>query len=847
MTARISVGHKLVLLITMLIVSMGILASSYAAWLSYQHGRDALKAQGLAFAQLYQRTLRDPLRLGDEYQVYELIAAPFAQADSAFHPQSLEFMVLLDDAGKVLSSSHPLRIPLASNYIQQEIGLAALRNHLSAALEGETPRLLETAAGDFYVLVSLGDNGVKYANLVLYYHPRLWTAGLATQIRQEAIAIALMSLFMILLARWVALRLVAPLTEMTSAMREFALSFGFRVNHITGIKDEVLQLGAVFADLKAKLVEMMAASVQHAEAQRVSLEHSQRNEEQLKRALEELQYQKFALDEHAIVLITDVEGTITYVNDRFCRISGCSREESLGHNPRFLNSGLHPKTFFKDLHRTIAHGEVWHGEIRNRAKSGEFYWVDNSIVPFKGFDGKPYQYVSISTDITQRKNSESDIEKLAFYDPLTALPNRRLLMDRLQHSLTSNIRNDKHGAILFLDMDNFKTLNDTKGHSVGDLLLIEVAQRLKKCVREEDTVARFGGDEFVLLLNNLSSLHDEASTHAKLVVEKILQHLSQPYVLQNYEHSCSPSIGVALFCDHSANADELLQHADSAMYQSKAGGGNTVRFYDERTQATLLARAEMEHELRHALDQQQLTLYYQVQVNEDHQPIGAEVLLRWIHPVLGMVSPVQFIPLAEETGLIVPIGDWVLQQACAQLKQWESDADKCALVLAVNVSVRQFREPDFVQQVRQLVAKSGICPSCLKLEITESMLARDVEAIIATMLELKAIGLKFSMDDFGTGYSSLSGIKRLPLDQLKIDQSFVHDILHDDHDRAIVRTVIAMAQSMDLNIIAEGVETEAQRSLLALKGCTNYQGYLFSKPLPLNEFEALLRNPTWLA
>jgi len=583
------------------------------------------------------------------------------------------------------------------------------------------------------------------------------------------------------------------------------------------------------------------------QASRESQEKLRLSEEQSKRALEELQYQKFALDEHAIVLITDVEGTITYVNDRFCRVSGCSREESLGHNPRFLNSGLHPKTFFKDLYRTIAHGEVWHGEIRNRAKSGEFYWVDNSIVPFKGFDGKPYQYVSISTDITQRKNSESDIEKLAFYDPLTALPNRRLLMDRLQHSLTSNIRNDKHGAILFIDMDNFKTLNDTKGHGVGDLLLIEVAQRLKKCVREEDTVARFGGDEFVLLLNNLSALHDEAGAHAKLVAGKILQHLNQPYVLQDYEHSCSPSIGVALFCDHSANAEELLQHADSAMYQSKAGGGNTVRFYDERTQAALLARAELEHELRHALDQQQLALYYQVQVNEDFKPIGAEVLLRWIHPLLGMVSPVQFIPLAEETGLIVPIGDWVLQQACAQLKQWESDPDKRALVLAVNVSVRQFREPDFVQQVQRRVTESGICPACLKLEITESMLAQDVEAIIATMLELKAIGLKFSMDDFGTGYSSLSSIKRLPLDQLKIDQSFVHDILHDDYDRAIVRTVIAMAQSMDLNIIAEGVETETQRSLLALKGCTNYQGYLFGKPLPLNEFEALLRNPTWLA
>lgn len=847
MTSRISVGHKLVLLITLLIVSMGILASSYAAWLSFQHGRAALKEQGMGLAELYQRTLTDPIRLGDEYQVYELISAPFAQANSASHPQSLEFMVLLDDEGKVLSSSHPLLIPLASNYIQQEVSLVVLRNNLSAVLEGEPPRLLETAAGDFYVLAPLGDSGVKYANLVLHYRPSGWTSALAAQIRHETIVIALVTLLMILLAHRILLRMVAPLTEMTSAMREFALSCGFRVNHITGIKDEILQLGAVFADLKAKLAEMMAASAQHAEAQRINLEHSQRNEEQLKHALEELQYQKFALDEHAIVMITDVEGTITYVNDRFCRISGYSHEESLGHNPRFLNSGLHHKTFFKDLYRTIAQGEVWHGEIRNRNKSGEYYWVDNSIVPFKGFDGKPYQYVSISTDITQRKNSETDIEKLAFYDPLTALPNRRLLMDRLQHSLTSNIRHDKHGAILFIDMDNFKTLNDTKGHGVGDLLLIEVAQRLKKCVREEDTVARLGGDEFVLLLDNLSSLQNEAGAHAQLVADKILQRLNQPYVLKDYEHHCSPSIGVALFCDHSANADELLQHADSAMYQSKAAGRNTVRFYDERTQSVLMARAELEHELRHALEKQQLALYYQVQVNEDYQPIGAEVLLRWMHPALGIVSPVQFIPLAEENGLIVPIGYWVLQQACAQLKQWESDPDKRALVLAVNVSVRQFREPDFVQQVQRLVTEGGIHPARLKLEITESMLAHDVEAIIATMLELEAIGLKFSMDDFGTGYSSLSSIKRLPLDQLKIDQSFVRDILHDNQDKAIVRTIISMAQSMDLNIIAEGVETEVQRSLLVIKGCTNFQGYLFSKPLPLKEFEALLRNPTWLA
>ncbi|MDD4978311.1 MAG: EAL domain-containing protein [Gallionella sp.] len=841
MLERTSVGQKLVLLTTLLIVSMGILASSYTAWLSYQQDRDALKAQGLKLAQLYQRTLTDPLRLGDEYQVFELISAPFFQATPAAnsHPQQLEHIVLLDDAGKVLSSSHPQIMPLGSNYKFAVVGA-----NLSAVLPRVPPHLLETVVGDFYVLAPLGDNGVKYANLVLHYEKGSWTSELVAQAWQSVIAIVLVSLFMIFLARLVALRMVAPLTEMTKSMREFALNCGFRVNRITGVNDEITQLGAVFADLKSRLAEMIASSAQHAESQRVNLERAQRNEEQLKRALEELQYQKFALDEHAIVMITDVEGTITYVNDRFCRISGCSREESLGHNPRFLNSGLHPKIFFKDLYRTIAQGEVWHGEIRNRNKSGEYYWLDNSIVPFNGFDGKPYQYVSISTDITQRKNSENDIEKLAFYDPLTSLPNRRLLMDRLQHSLTSNSRNDKHGAILFIDLDNFKTLNDTKGHGVGDLLLIEVAQRLKKCVREEDTVARLGGDEFVLLLDNLSSKHDEAGAHTQLVADKILQHLNQPYALQDIEHHCSPSIGVVLFCDHSANADELLQHADSAMYQSKAAGRNTVRFYDERTQSVLLARAELEHELRHALDQQQLTLYYQVQVNESYQPIGAEVLLRWNHPALGMVSPVQFIPLAEETGLIVPIGYWVLQQACAQIKQWESDTHKCALVLAVNVSVRQFYQPDFVQQVQKLVAESGICPGCLKLEITESMLVRDVETIIATMLELKAIGLKFSIDDFGTGYSSLSNIKRLPLDQLKIDQSFVRDILHDNHDKAIVRTVIAMAQSMNLNIIAEGVETEAQRSLLARKGCTNYQGYLFSKPVPLNEFEVLL-SKTW--
>jgi diguanylate cyclase (GGDEF)-like protein/PAS domain S-box-containing protein len=444
-------------------------------------------------------------------------------------------------------------------------------------------------------------------------------------------------------------------------------------------------------------------------------------------------------------------------------------------------------------------------------------------------------------DITQRIRSEQEIERLAFYDSLTGLANRRLLLDRLQRALSANVRNDKHGAIIFIDLDNFKTLNDTKGHSVGDLLLIEVSRRLKNCVREEDTVARLGGDEFVLLLENLSTAHSEASANAEHVAQKVLHELNRTYLLNGHEHHSSPSIGVAMFCDYSSNVESLVKHADSAMYQAKEAGRNTVRFYDHRTQEIIDSRSEMENELRHALVKQQLKLYYQVQVAQAGQVLGAEVLLRWNHPLLGIVPPDKFIPLAEETGLIVPIGTWVLQSACEQLKQWENNPCGCDLVLAVNVSVRQFHEADFVSQVRMVIKQSGVNPARLKLEITESMFESDVQSIIAIMHELKLLGVQFSMDDFGTGYSSLSIIKRLPLNQLKIDQSFVRDIEHDVHDRAIVRTIIAMAHSMELNVIAEGVETDEQRQMLELEGCTNFQGYLFGKPVPIEEFEAFLR------
>ncbi len=435
---------------------------------------------------------------------------------------------------------------------------------------------------------------------------------------------------------------------------------------------------------------------------------------------------------------------------------------------------------------------------------------------------------------------EQTVYQLAYTDTLTGLPNRRLFQDRLEHAIALAHRTGLYGAILFLDLDNFKTLNDTKGHGAGDLLLIEVAKRLRACVRESDTVARLGGDEFVVILDDLANDEKAAAAQAAMIAQKISASLNRPYLLDRLTHNCSCSIGAALFSKGNESAEELLKRADTAMYQAKHAGRNTVRFFDPQTQAVLETRSELERALRMAVARQQLHLYYQLQVDESLRPIGAEALLRWTHPGLGTIPPDQFIPLAEETGLILPIGYWVLETACAQLKQWESNPATRELVLAVNVSGRQFREEDFVAQVKSQLASSGIIPSRLKLEITESMALHDVEHVIGTMRQLKDLGVNFSMDDFGTGHSSLSNLKRLPLDQIKIDQSFVHNLSTDSNDAAIVKAIIAMAASMKLDTLAEGVETEAQRQFLATCGCRAYQGDLFSKPVPLEQFERIL-------
>ena len=398
------------------------------------------------------------------------------------------------------------------------------------------------------------------------------------------------------------------------------------------------------------------------------------------------------------------------------------------------------------------------------------------------------------------------------------------------------------GALLFIDLDNFKTLNDTLGHDVGDRLLQQVAQRLVTCVRECDTVARLGGDEFVIMLEDLSETPLEATAQTDTVGHKILAALNQPYALGAQPYHCTASLGATLFSEQQNSIDDLMKCADLAMYEAKAAGRNTLRFFDPQMQADVTTRATLEADLRRGLQAHEFCLYYQCQVDEAGRVTGVEALVRWQHPARGLISPADFIGLAEETGLILPLGYWVLKAACQQLVAWTGQPDKAHLSIAVNVSAVQFRQSDFVEQVLAVIQRSGANPKKLKLELTESLLLDNVEDIIAKMNVLKSRGIGFALDDFGTGYSSLSYLKRLPLDQLKIDQTFVGDLLTDPNDAVIARTIVALGQSLGLSVMAEGVETQAQQDCLALQGCSAYQGYLFSRPLPLDKFEAFLRS-----
>ncbi len=547
------------------------------------------------------------------------------------------------------------------------------------------------------------------------------------------------------------------------------------------------------------------------------------------------------------IVAMNADSIIIGWNQQAEAIFGWPANEIIG---RFLPECIIPRAYREKHIRGMKHFfETGEGLLLNRRveilalhRDGHEFPVELSItvLPSEG----EVTFSAFIRDITERKRSEQEIAHLAFYDPLTELPNRRLLEEQLHHALAASLRNGVHGALLFIDLDNFKTLNDTLGHHIGDLLLREVAARLTDCVRESDMVARFAGDEFVVILENLSNSLEEATLLAEAVGEKILFMLRRPYDLHGHERHNTASIGIALFGQGSDTAGDLMKKADMALYQAKSTGRNEVKFFDPEAQVAIIARAGLEALLRDALMRHEMILHYQPQIDSIGNIIGAEVLMRWNNAERGIISPSEFIPVAESSDLIIPLGDYALGRACEQLAAFAQQEDMAAITISVNISARQFHHPDFVKLVRDNLDRTGANPQRLMLELTETVLVDDIEDTIVKMTALKIEGVNFSLDDFGTGYSSLYYLKRLPLDELKIDQSFVRDVYKDPNDAAIVRAILVMAQSLGLRVIAEGVETEDARRFLDLNGCQAYQGYLFSRPLSIDHFQEFVRQPS---
>lgn len=682
--------------------------------------------------------------------------------------------------------------------------------------------------------------------------------------------------------------------------------------------------------------------------------------DRLKAVMRELADVKYALDQSAIVAITDRRGTILYANEQFCKISGYAAEELIGQDHRILNSGLHPKEFFAEMWATIGSGRIWRGEVRNRAKDGSYYWVDTTIVPFLDEDGKSYQYVSIrndisgrkqmeeelkrseekyrlitenttdlisvvdreghflylspsheavlgcktgqvgssllpwiveddreimseaiqhafssrksrqieyrlctaarqeiwvettinpvitaagtvrklvlvSRDVTERKKSEQKIHHLAYHDTLTDLPNRRLFVQYLSKELSQAKRVGSKLAVLFLDLDRLKDINDTWGHDVGDLILIEAAKRLKGCIRNHDMVARLGGDEFTIVLTSVSGKEEVES-----IVHRLQSLLQKPLVLAGQTFTLSMSIGIALYPQDGVEADDLLKRADTALYVVKSRGRNSYEFFDPTMEAKTLERILMENELRKAINQGHFDIYYQPKTDlATGKLTGMEALVRWIHPELGVIPPNRFIPIAEETGMIIELGEWILRQACRQNKEWQNEGFP-PLKVSVNLSARQLHQKNLTEVIETILKETGLEPKWLELEITESILVKLDEAI-DTLQAVRQSGVQISIDDFGTGYNSFSYIKHLPIDTIKIDSSFIQDIHQNQESQAIVKAIVTIAESLNLNVIAEGVELLDQVAALSENGCDQGQGYLFSKPLPTKDFKQYLQ------
>lgn len=536
------------------------------------------------------------------------------------------------------------------------------------------------------------------------------------------------------------------------------------------------------------------------------------------------------------IMITKVSGEIIEVNDAFIRITGYGRDEALGRNPSFMKSDRHSREFYLQMWRQIDEEGGWSGEVWDRRKDGTVFPKSLTISAVKDEQGRVSHYIGIFSDITRNKLIEQQLQRMAFHDDLTGLPNRSLCKERLNHEIKVAHRRDEQLAVLFLDLDRFKYVNDTLGHSSGDLLLLEASRRIQACVRESDTVARLGGDEFMVVMTSVTS----AKT-VERIAGNIIQALADKFVLHGHEVGIGVSIGISLYPDNGTDYDELTKNADAAMYRAKEAGRNTFMFFTNELQAAMLERLNLEKELRHAIKHEAFELYYQPKVDLlSGQVVGVEALLRWSRDDGAMVLPSSFIPLAEETGLIIPLGEWVLRQACRQAVVWR-EAGYGELRMAVNLSAKQFEQADIVARIESILAAAGLLPAALELEVTESMVMKSTDQAVVTLQRLRTLGVHIAVDDFGTGYSSLSYLKRLPLQTLKIDRSFVQDLGNDSDDEAIVSAIISMASTLELRVVAEGVETIEQLEFLRRDGCDEAQGYLFSRPLPAAQLELLLQ------
>ncbi|WP_342546845.1 EAL domain-containing protein [Lysinibacillus sp. FSL K6-4013] len=554
---------------------------------------------------------------------------------------------------------------------------------------------------------------------------------------------------------------------------------------------------------------------------------------QMNYSLKELQDIFSAMNSSIIVAITDRTGKITFVNDHFCKISKYTREELVGQDHRLLNSGFHPKSFFREMWKTIGNGDMWNGEVCNRAKDGSLYWVKTTIFPFLDERGKPYQYIAIRVDITAQKDIKK-ITHIAYHDELTGLPNRRKLEQRLENEFHQSRRTGEKFALFFIDVNRFKHINDGLGHIIGDMFLVEMSNRLRNIDHTSNSFYRHNSDEFVMILNDVNRIDEMA--------KEIIGVFNESFIVDTYEFYASTSIGISVFPDHANSVEELLKNADIAMYAAKSTRGNQYRLYrdnmDEANDKWLL----LETKLHQALKQDRLELHYQPKIDlKTDSVIGMEALLRWYDPELGHIPPDRFIPFAEDCGLINDIGVWVLRKACAQARQWNESHD-LSLRVAVNISPIHISTGGFVDMVRSVIAETGIDPNLLEIEITEMSMLDYTEDLIDTIKQLRELGITISLDDFGTGYSSLNYLKKFPVDVLKIDRAFVRDIVPEKSGIAMISAMISLAHALNLQVVAEGVEEEAELNVLREHGCEYVQGYYFSKPLSVEDFTNLIVN-----